>query len=322
MESDFLLQVADLMGYIEPHHLKYGLYEARVNVQGARLESLTFDGREIIESAVIDGPFDAYWGDLLAPWPNRIADGSYAFGGKTYQLELNELSRGNSLHGLVKRLEWSVESKNESSMTLTVSDPGVDGYPFALDYRISYSLAADGMSILLETKNISGKTAPFGASIHPYLIADPRSTVNEWQLELPAEQYMNVDPKRLLPIGMDSVRTSAFDFRRIRTISDLFIDHAFRVKEDLDERVVRVVAPSGVGVAMHFDEESKWVQIHTADRDGDPSGRKSLAVEPMSCPPDAFNNGMDLVLIKPGEKYSIGWRIEALSSVKVGHQPL
>ena len=147
MESDFLLQVADLMGYIEPHHLKYGLYEARVNVQGARLESLTFDGREIIESAVIDGPFDAYWGDLLAPWPNRIADGSYAFGGKTYQLELNELSRGNSLHGLVKRLEWSVESKNESSMTLTVSDPGVDGYPFALDYRISYSLAALGNAI-------------------------------------------------------------------------------------------------------------------------------------------------------------------------------
>ncbi len=43
-------------------------------------------------------------GQLLAPWPNRIQDGSYEFGGESYQLALDEPERRNAIHGLVR---WS-----------------------------------------------------------------------------------------------------------------------------------------------------------------------------------------------------------------------
>ena len=40
-------------------------------------------------------------GVLLAPWPNRVADGAYEFDGESHQLPLTEPERGNALHGLV-----------------------------------------------------------------------------------------------------------------------------------------------------------------------------------------------------------------------------
>jgi len=42
---------------------------------------------------------------------------------------------------------------------------------------------------------------------------------------------------------------------------------------------------------------------------GASDGRKSLAIEPMTCPPDAFNSGRDLILIKPAQTYVLSWRI-------------
>ena len=37
--------------------------------------------------------------------------------------------------------------------------------------------------------------------------------------------------------------------------------------------------------------------------------RKSLAVEPMTCPPDAFNSGVDLVVLQPGQSHSLALTI-------------
>jgi aldose 1-epimerase len=63
---------------------------------------------------------------------------------------------------------------------------------------------------------------------------------------------------------------------------------------------------------MEGDENSLWVQIHTADRDGHVSGRKSLAVEPMTCAADAFNTEDGLLIIEPGEFHVIEFRIGSL----------
>ena len=39
--------------------------------------------------------------------------------------------------------------------------------------------------------------------------------------------------------------------------------------------------------------------------------RKALAVEPMTCPPNAFATGDDLLVLQPGEAVTHTWGIEA-----------
>jgi aldose 1-epimerase len=76
-----------------------------------------------------------------------------------------------------------------------------------------------------------------------------------------------------------------------------------------------VRAADGGGVAMHWSTaELPWVQVHTADRPDPADDRVGLAVEPMTCPPDALNSGTDLVVLQPGDTHSASWEIEALRS--------
>jgi aldose 1-epimerase len=141
--------------------------------------------------------------------------------------------------------------------------------------------------------------------------------VNEWTLTLPADEVLTVTEDRLIPTGRASVTEAdggVYDFRTARGIDDTFIDHAFtglsRDAEGTTE--VRLTAADGSGVAMRWGAECPWVQVHTADRPEEELNRKGLAVEPMTCPPNAFNSGDDLILIEPGESASASWAIAAI----------
>jgi aldose 1-epimerase len=119
----------------------------------------------------------------------------------------------------------------------------------------------------------------------------------------------------LIPSGDEPIDAhSEWDFRTPRQIGEVFIDHAFTGlarAEDLAE--VRVTASDGTGVAMSWDQRCPWVQIHTADNPELPEAHRSgLAVEPMTCPPDAFNSGVDLVTLEPGDAHAASWRIRAI----------
>ena len=56
-----------------------------------------------------------------------------------------------------------------------------------------------------------------------------------------------------------------------------------------------------------------WVQVFTgrSDAAGLPEGQPAgIAVEPLSCPPDAFNSGTSLVTLRPGSSWTARWGIE------------
>ncbi|HWU31187.1 MAG TPA: galactose mutarotase, partial [Microbacterium sp.] len=61
-----------------------------------------------------------------------------------------------------------------------------------------------------------------------------------------------------------------------------------------------------------WDAGCPWVQVHTADLPDPAASRRGLAVEPMTCPPDAFNSGTDLIVLEPGAAHTAGWSIRAL----------
>lgn len=84
-------------------------------------------------------------------------------------------------------------------------------------------------------------------------------------------------------------------------------------KEGGEDVEMRLHSVEGTGVLMRWNPAVlPWVQIHTADRPEPKLHRIGLAVEPMSCPPDAFNSGHDLVVHAHGERHDARWLIAAL----------
>jgi aldose 1-epimerase len=252
-----------------------------------------------------------YRGDLLAPWPNRIRDGKYLVENKMYVVPINEIDRQTALHGLINHLYWNVIEATENRVELEVELSESDSYPTSLVFIVKYELSNMGLAIDIKATNSGDKRAPYGVSIHPYLVANSSEKVNQWKLRLHSSQVLAVDDRRLLPIKLCDVSELDYDFQNGEVIGNRFIDHAFKVDASAP-RSVTLLSQDGYGVEMEFDESSHWVQIHTADREGGSDSRACLAVEPMTCPPDAFNSKIDLIWLEPHQSTTSSWRISGI----------
>jgi aldose 1-epimerase len=294
--------------------LRHGDYAASIASVGATLRQLTHGGRDLVVPFSADEVRPAYRGAILAPWPNRVVDGRYEFDGVEYQLPLTEPSRGHALHGLVGWDRWLVVQQTAASVTLSTEVVPSLGYPFPLDIAVTYSLGDAGLTTVVEVVNRGTVAAPYGTAPHPYLVAGD-GRVDDWTLELPARDYLDVTEDRLIPVGVRSVvDRPEFDFERPHPIGDLFIDHAFTglLRDEIGRTAVTVTAADGRGVRMSWAEELPWVQVHTADQPRAELNRLGLAVEPMTCPPDAFASGTDLVRLEPGASHRAEWLISAV----------
>ncbi|WP_082508754.1 aldose 1-epimerase family protein [Microbacterium sp. Leaf161] len=290
-------------------------YEAVIASVGASLRVLTFEGRDLVVPFDADEVRPGYRGTTLAPWPNRIVDGRYTFGGAEQQLALTEPARGQALHGLLAWAEFEDRLVLDDRVVLAAVIEPQTGYPFRVEVETEYRIDIDGLRQTVTARNLGADAAPWGTGPHPYLVAGPGGRVDDWTLTLPASEVLTVTPDRLSPVALEAVSEHpAWDFRAARRIGDVFIDHAFTgLARDGGVAEVRLVTDAGTGVAMTFDERCPWVQVHTADNPGiDAIHRIGLAVEPMTCPPDAFNSGTDLVVLEPGATHAASWRISAV----------
>ena len=284
-----------------------GSYTAEISNLGAALATLKFEDKNLIEPRLHSRYFS---GEILAPWPNRIADGKYSLNAKDFQLNVNEKVRNNALHGLVFDKYWKVSSKSENRISLQITIDDSEQYPGILELEMTYQIDNQGLSSTLTATNQGEIELPYGASTHPYLMVPGVESVDDYILQIGASQVYLTDEARLLPIKIVDVADASLDFRQPAKIESNFIDHAFKLDPTF-ESSVSIKDDSGEGVLMSFNDATKWVQIHTADRNGAADGRKSLAIEPMTCPPDSFNSGIDLVLLKPKQSHSLSWRISS-----------
>lgn len=294
------------------YELVHGGYRATIASVGASLRELSIEGRDLVV------PFDAeelrpnYRGVTLAPWPNRVTDGRYELGGEVFQLSLTEPARGHALHGLASWLDFTATAQSADAVTLEATIEPQAGYPWRVLVSVTNTLSEDGLATTLTATNLSETPAPFGTGPHPYLVAGP-GRVDDWTFELPAATVLEVTPDRLIPTGLVDVETAGFDWRTPRPIGDTFIDHAFtHLSRDTSGLATVRVLSGDSGVEMTWGVECPWVQVHTADLPDPEQSRRGLAVEPMTCPPDAFNSGTDLILIGPDSSTSASWVIRAI----------
>jgi aldose 1-epimerase len=290
-------------------------YRAVVTEGGATLRLLEHDGREIVSGFAEDAMPPVGRGQLLMPWPNRIRDGHYSFGGhQDLQLGLTEPSRSNASHGLVRWAAWSLEEHSSASVSLTYRLMAQSGYPWTLDLHVLYDVSADGLTVTQTATNLSPTAAPFASGAHPYVRVG-RGLVDHSELTVPASVRLITDD-RLIPVDEEKVDGTPYDFRVSRPVRDTVLDHAFG-DLDRDPRGIATVTlrdpATGDGVALWMDDTHRWIQVFSAELD--PTPRLALAVEPMTSPPDAFRSGRDLVVLSPAgtddDEFSGSWGIRS-----------
>lgn len=280
--------------------LSRGEYRCGIHAQGASLVSLAFQGKEFIPEPPENGPFQAYHGSIIAPWPNRVRDGMYSFQGAQFELETNEESTGNALHGYSAGLDWDCLDSTTDSVTLGTTVGGTSGYPWQIQVKATYQLDNQGLNLRISASNLSSKDAPFGLAFHPYFLI-PGAISSNLKLRTSAKTVVIPDEDRLLPLVEKRVERTPFDFREGRSADLAFLDHAFSEFEwDKNGYTsADVYLESSYRLRISWDSTLSWLQLH---RPLDPNKQPSLVVEPMTCPPDALNSGRDLVLLAPGDE--------------------
>ncbi len=195
---------------------------------------------------------------------------------------------------------------------MSVAIGQTEGYPHALQIDVEYVLSDKGLRSRVTARNTGKTTAPYGVCPHPYLIAG-ESPLDEWSLKIPARSFLEVTSDRLLPKKVRSVEDHEFDFRTGRVIGATEIDHAFTdiAFDETGHARLELQDPIGTGVGMTWDRSCQWLQIHTADKAAPAANPIGLAVEPMTCPPDAFNSAVSLLRLEPGEDHEASWSIYA-----------
>jgi len=296
------------------HVIERGPQRAVVTEVGATLRSYTVDGIELLDTFAEKAMSDYSRGQVLAPWPNRIDHGRYSFAGRDRQLALSEPERDNAIHGLVRWVPFDMGSAQPDSVSLSCALSPQKGYEFAILIGITYSLTARGLEVELNAHNRGTEPAPFGAGYHPYLAAG-FGTVDDAQVRIPAATVLTTND-RLVPTGEAPVDGTNLDFTTMRRLGDTRLDHCFTDLRRDDDGMVRVeFAPPGRPVvAMFMDEQHDYIQVFTGDAIGDEDRRRrGLAVEPMTCAPDAFNNGRGLRVVEPGESFDSRWGIGTIT---------
>lgn len=292
--------------------ISHGEQEAILVEVGGGLRRWRVAGTDLLDGYEADELCVGSAGQVMAPWPNRIRDGKYSFDGVWYQLPLSEPTTHTAMHGLVQWLPWRLVESTESSLTCECALPAQPGYPWPLSLRTTWSLSDAGLAAEHWATNLGTRPAPFGFAVHPYLQL-PGVAVADLRLRVPGRSRLLSDT-RLLPIGAAKVEGTEWDFTEPRKIGDLVIDTAFGwvIREPDGGSSVTLTAPDGAGLRLWADDSFGWWQVFTGDTLSGDRHRRSVAVEPMTCPPDAFRSGRDVVSLEPYQTWHASWRLSAL----------
>ncbi|MGY1731780.1 aldose 1-epimerase family protein [Geodermatophilus sp. SYSU D01045] len=298
----------------EQHVLRRGDAEAVVVEVGGGLRTYRAGGRDVVDGYDTAEMAADVRGHVLAPWPNRLRDGVWSWDGVRHVTPVTEPERGTAIHGLVRHVPWRVLERAEDRVVLGHLLHPQPGYPFSLRLQVAWELTDDGLRVTTTATNEGATDLPYGEGHHPYLAVGPGLLVDDCTLTLPAATRLLTDD-RLLPVGREPVEGTPFDLRGGRRVGDLVVDDCFTdLARDADGLAeVRLVRPDGSGAAVWMDASYGHLQVFTGDVVEPPSRRRhGLAVEPMTCPPDAFRTGEAVRRLAPGESTTGTWGIRPL----------
>jgi aldose 1-epimerase len=290
------------------HRIGHGNQRATVVEVGAAVREYRDGDREIFQSYPEHDVSWAYHGAVLLPWPNRLRDGRYEFDSEPHQVALTEPSQHNALHGLAAWLPWRLIEHAPARVTLGCRVLPSPGYPFLLDTLVSYELRDEGLVVTTTSTNRGDRACPYALGFHPYVSAGPGATIDDCTLHIDASRRLLVDD-RLIPVGDEPVEGTAYDFRGDRSLAGRVLDTGFTdvIADATGQSFVRVAGSDGRTVEVWADANFGFWQVYSGEDLPAPLARRSLAVEPMTAAPNAFQTGWGLRRLPPGESVTSRW---------------
>jgi aldose 1-epimerase len=291
----------------EPTEVVLSAGDARlaVDLRGGGMRRLVVGDWDVLDGYPAGAVNQGWSGAVLVPWPNRVRDGRWSWRGRDLQLDLRSPAEPNAIHGLVAWQPWAALSQGPAAATVgTTLEPHL-GYPFRLAVAVDYALGSDRLTVTVRVRNLGAAAAPVGVGLHPYLYvgANEDGGIGGAELTVPARTALETEGG--LPTGarhrfhgdVGRIGHRAFD----TPLTDL-------ERDDDGWARVRLRGPLGE-LELAVDEAWPWLQIYTGD--GMPEGqrRRSLAVEPMTCPPNALADDADLLVLEPGADWSGSWTL-------------
>jgi aldose 1-epimerase len=285
------------------------VWQAVVSIHGASLRGVTRGGETVVTGYRGTPNKQGGQGDVLIPFPGRVAGGRYTWDGAAHQLPLTDKDGPNAIHGFVRKMDWTVIEQTESSVTFGLHFAGGEGFPFPLDLRVAYALDPQGLTCEGRITNAGASDAPVAMGFHPYFSVGS-SLVNADTLTLPFEDVLEF--RSLIPTGrVDSVAAAGLDFRAPRVIGQTSFNHCFMSPQRDADGMARVRLTQGARVlTVWMDAAFDYVVLFTGDALPSGLARASLAIEPMSCASDALNNPeWGLVRLVPGATMRGTWGV-------------
>ena len=290
------------------YRISRGIEHATVVEVGAAVREYRVGEREAFQSYPEHDVSWAFHGAVLLPWPNRVRGGRYAFDGVSFQLALTEPLQHNALHGLTAWQPWSVVHHAVDSVVLRCRLFPSPGYPFQLETVVTYTLTDEGLGVTTRSVNVGDVVCPYAVGFHPYGSAGGAAAVDECTLSIDASRRLHLD-EGLIPVGSELVEGTQYDFRAGRSLGARFLDDCFTdvVRDAAGRSWARLARPDGHVLEMWADEHFGFWQVYSGDALPKTLARRSLAIEPMTAAPNAFQSGDGLLRLEPGESITTQW---------------
>lgn len=279
--------------------MKLSAFDSEIDIDpgyGGGLRSFTHKGADVFRRTpegsddILDAAFFA-----LVPICNRVADGTFSFGGHDVRLTPNLLDLPDFFHGHGWRSAWRLLDADDVSATLRLTH-GKDEWPWPYEAHLRYALSDKGLRIDLDVKNLSGDAMPAGLGFHPYFPLTPNL-----RLQTEYDGYWSRDAE-----GRPD-HWHAGNFRRDwgsgDTLADSETDHTFTgfggeaLVRNGDRPLYRLTA----------SPEMRDIHVYT------PVGADFYCLEPVSDRPDPFNEQpLRIRILAPGETVAAWMMIEVV----------
>ncbi len=232
----------------------------------------------------------------LSPFVCRVTQGKYRFNNQEHSIKKFFLGE-EAIHGLLFDATFSILDKGVNSKGAFVKlgyeyNNTAEGFPFKYNTQITYTLKNHGVLSLETVVTNTGDTdMPLTDGWHPYF--NLGCTVNDLLVQINATEVLEFN-ESLVPTGK-TVENIAF--ATPKHLGETFFDNCFVVNEAQKTACTLTNETNGLTVTIEAVAGYPYLQVYT------PPHRTSIAVENLSGAPNAFNNGIGLIIAKPSEPH-------------------
>ncbi|WP_198521762.1 aldose epimerase family protein [Sagittula sp. P11] len=292
--------------------------KARIMSRGASLTDFRLEG---VGHALVLGSDDLdaylgpmlYYGAIVGPVANRIANGRMTVAGTPCTLDRNE-NGITTLHGGGQgfgQRNWTVTQATATEVTLSLHHPnGLGGFPGNIDVTVRYALD-DAGALIVEITGQSDRETVFNPAFHGYWALDGTADVGHHRMTILAERYLPVDAA-MIPCGAPApIAGTIYDYRSAAT-PDPALDHNFCLSDArTDMRPVLTLETDRLRLDLSTTEPGLQVYtgatIDTAPfpgHGGAPYTRNAgIAIEPQVWPDAPNHPDYPSAALLPGQTY-------------------